>query len=197
MNKNASIFLRTRTGGISFDECARLCLTEPSFICETLTYEPVLNECKWSSYAGLYDVIGSDPFFIEAPGVYLYSSKAKPPSSIRVFKTILNVFINQNKENQFYDFIEYPFKVATEKELLEISVSSEEQCAYECSKQTKFTCRSFNLCKIEGVDTVNFRCLLSDSHNHNTERDPNLIFSPICTHYSSMPFSFLIKLDIT
>jgi hypothetical protein len=48
IKKNSSIFIKERKG-VSIDECCRLCLTEPSFSCQSLSYEPISRICKWSS----------------------------------------------------------------------------------------------------------------------------------------------------
>jgi hypothetical protein len=58
VSANASLFIRERIG-LTIDECARLCLSEPAFQCETLSYEPVLRECKWSSLTAL-DIAASN-----------------------------------------------------------------------------------------------------------------------------------------
>ncbi len=50
IENNKQLSIRKRDG-ISIDECARLCLTESTFRCESLTYNPN-SECKWSSYIG-------------------------------------------------------------------------------------------------------------------------------------------------
>lgn len=48
IKKNSSLFLRERNG-VSVDECARLCLTEPAFNCESFSFQSFKKECKWSS----------------------------------------------------------------------------------------------------------------------------------------------------
>lgn len=34
---------------ISVDECSRLCIYEPSFDCQSFTYNDETKECKWSN----------------------------------------------------------------------------------------------------------------------------------------------------
>lgn len=45
---NRDLFLRKKQM-ISIDECARLCITEPAFDCQTISYNDQTQECKWSS----------------------------------------------------------------------------------------------------------------------------------------------------
>ena len=35
--------------GVLVDECARLCITENSFDCQSFSYANFILECKWSS----------------------------------------------------------------------------------------------------------------------------------------------------
>ena len=67
---NESLSVRT---GISFDECAILCLGEQSFVCLSFTYSIGFRVCKWSSFnaniANLTDV------FDASSGVNLFRSK--------------------------------------------------------------------------------------------------------------------------
>ena len=51
IKKNKSLSIREKKG-VSVNECARLCLTEPSFDCQSMSYEAVVGECKWSSFVG-------------------------------------------------------------------------------------------------------------------------------------------------
>ena len=77
MIKDKSIIVRQKKG-ISIDECTRLCLKEPAFQCETLTYEPTLTECKWSSFVGslLLDV-KNNTFIMSKPGYTFFNSISK------------------------------------------------------------------------------------------------------------------------
>lgn len=46
-----------RKNRVSIDECARLCISETSFDCQSLSYLKDIQECKWSSLAFLSDNI--------------------------------------------------------------------------------------------------------------------------------------------
>jgi hypothetical protein len=50
LSLNPNILLRKKSG-ISIDECARLCVQEYGFECQTFTYGTGFKECKWSSIA--------------------------------------------------------------------------------------------------------------------------------------------------
>lgn len=71
-------------------------------------------------------------------------------------------------------------------------VTSESECAIKCNKESKFRCRSFNFC--DGVDGKSHRCLLSSTNVHNQDKDPNIIDTTLCSHYSSLIiFSYKIR----
>lgn len=84
-----------------------------------------------------------------------------------------------------YDYFELPFKVTALVDFSLSDVKSASECAFKCNVDQK--CRSFNLCK---KDDENFRCLLSDTNVHNTENDPNVVYSAICSHYSGKVLHF-------
>jgi hypothetical protein len=88
------------------------------------------------------------------------------------------------------DYEEYPFKISTEKEDRELITDSLDDCAYYCTSEKNFTCRSFSFCKQSVDEKVVYKCLLSKNHNDNLVRNPNLTVSDFCDHYSS-----IIKLD--
>lgn len=51
MASNKDLLVRSRDQ-VSIDECARLCLGEPAFICESMTYSNVRQQCRWSTLTG-------------------------------------------------------------------------------------------------------------------------------------------------
>jgi len=72
--KNLTISIRKRNG-ISIDECARLCVREPAFKCESLTYENSLTECKWSSVTvSLLESLSDSPLVIDSEGYTFFFS---------------------------------------------------------------------------------------------------------------------------
>lgn len=145
--------------GISIDECTRLCLKEPAFQCESLTYENTLTECKWSSVVvSVLTSVSSSPYIMSRNGSILF---ARDP---------------------LYTYIQYPFKTTTLTNSKIIDVDTENQCAFYCTNENSFTCKSFNLCKLDNK----YKCLLSESHVSNFEQNPDLVYTPICTHYSSL-----------
>ncbi len=93
-------------------------------------------------------------------------------------------------ENLLYNFYLFPSQVETQTDLKELTVNNPTECAFKCNIETSFTCRSFNLCD-EGVSgnplvtAKTYKCFLSENHNHNTDKDPNLQESYLCDHYSS------------
>ena len=61
-------------------------------------------------------------------------------------------------------------------------VNDERECALKCNSAKNIHCRSFNFC--EGANKK-FFCILSELNLNNDERDPQLVDSSLCTHYSS------------
>lgn len=158
--------IRSRKG-VSADECARLCVTEPSFKCESISYEPFIRDCKWSS---VYQ-----EFFNQLVNDYVVTADSY---------TIL-------VGNSLSNFIHYPFTISANTDLKEVIANSDEECAYKCNSESKFKCRSFNFCKLPNGDKVTYKCLLSDAHNNNPNNNANTTFSPLCDHYSSTHSSFI------
>ena len=89
-------------------------------------------------------------------------------------------------ENSLTDYEEYPFQTSTEKEDKELITDNAEGCAYYCTSEKNFTCRSFSLCRQSVEEKVVYKCLLSKNHNDNLIRNPNLTVSDFCDHYSSI-----------
>ncbi|RMZ95133.1 antigen B membrane [Brachionus plicatilis] len=160
IKQNNSIQFRQRKG-ISIDECARLCIKELAFRCDALTYESILRECKWSSITiDFLSDIDDNKYVIKKDGFFIYQ------------RDVISLFT------------EFPFTTATRGDLIEIIVKNEEECAYECSQEKKFKCRSFNLCDNPRDEKFKYRCLLSDKHTHDDDKNPDLIYSPTCRHFS-------------
>lgn len=90
------------------------------------------------------------------------------------------------KGEALYSYTEFPFTTASGTDLKEVKVRNENECAYKCNNEKNFKCRSFNLCDFSAEDDFKYRCLLSNSHTHDSEKDPNFIYSPICKHFSSI-----------
>lgn len=156
--------------GISIDECTRLCMRELAFRCESVTYEPIIRECKWASLINdFFSSIDNNNFVEKKDGYFLY------------LRDVL------------YNFIEFPFTIESGSDLRELKVRNENECAYSCNNEANFKCRSFNLCEFPAEDQFKFRCLLSDKHTHDTDKNPNLIYSPICKHFSSRKISINFK----
>ncbi|RNA22484.1 antigen B membrane, partial [Brachionus plicatilis] len=154
-SSNPSIISRKKSM-VSVDECARLCIFEPTFNCESFTFNDQTKECKWANLLLLTQNIT----------VSLSSIEAVNGSSLFI-------------RDPLYDYIEFPFKVTALVDYSLSNVISPSECAFKCN--TEKNCRSFNLCK---KDDETYRCLLSDSNVHNTEKDPNVVYSAICSHYS-------------
>jgi hypothetical protein len=75
IKKNKSLSIREKKG-VSVNECARLCLKEPAFDCQSMSYEAVVGECKWSSLVGaLADYVTNNPYLINRNGYTWYYSK--------------------------------------------------------------------------------------------------------------------------
>lgn len=81
-----------------------------------------------------------------------------------------------------FNYIEYPFKVTALVDYTVADVNTVNECAFKCDKDPKIKCRSFNFCK---KDDNTFRCLLSETNIHNIEKDPNIVYTALCSHYSS------------
>ncbi|CAF0709533.1 unnamed protein product [Brachionus calyciflorus] len=157
INQNPSVFLRKKSL-ITIDECSRLCITEPTFDCQTISYNDQTQECKWSS------------LLLLTPNSTVFATSIQ----ISEESTILI-------RDPLYNYIEYPFKVTALVDYSVTDVSSPNECAFNCDKESNLKCRSFNLCK---KDDEKYRCLLSNTNIHNTEKDPNVVYSAICSHYS-------------
>ena len=80
-----------------------------------------------------------------------------------------------------YNYEKYADKTTSLANSKVIDVSSVDECAVQCSGETNFTCRSFNYCNINS----NYKCLLSENHLNSAVKNPDVVFSPICSHYSS------------
>ena len=75
IKKNKSILIREKKG-VNVNECARLCLNEPAFDCQSLSFQAVIGECKWSSLVGaLADYLQDNPYLIVSPGYVWYYSE--------------------------------------------------------------------------------------------------------------------------
>lgn len=53
---NKSVTIRKR-GLISVSECARLCIAETAFVCESFTYEYKNYACAWGNVEGDIEII--------------------------------------------------------------------------------------------------------------------------------------------
>jgi hypothetical protein len=67
---NSNIILRKKSG-ISIDECARLCVQEYGFECQTFTYGTGFRECKWSPIENSE----ASKYLIETEDYSFFSSK--------------------------------------------------------------------------------------------------------------------------
>lgn len=86
-----------------------------------------------------------------------------------------------------YNYIKYPSKVTSIVDYTIDTVQTESQCAMKCNNEKKFKCRSFNFCDNE--DGNSHRCLLSTTNIHNIDKDPNVVTTSLCSHFSSnLPF---------
>lgn len=88
------------------------------------------------------------------------------------------------KGDPLYNYYLIPYQISADKDLKEYPVNSANECANQCNSEKDFKCRSFNLCdKIDGQ--TGYRCLLSNKHNHDKDKNSNLIYNVFCQHYSS------------
>lgn len=159
IKKNVTIFLRTKSG-ISVDECARLCLREPAFDCQSMSYDYPSQDCKWSSLVAAYepDDLTKIPYLTARNGHSFFL------------------------RDLLFNYYEFPYQVATITDYKVVEVQSKQICAYYCDVEADFKCRSFNFCKQpDGGPSL---CLLSMSNVHNTQQDPNIQSAPSCSHYS-------------
>ena len=88
-------------------------------------------------------------------------------------------------------FIEYQNTVSTSTYLFEMNVDSATDCAFLCTTEKKFKCKSFNLCEFNQQKDKKYKCLMSDTHNNYTSsssQSSTLTYSVICKHYSSKIF---------
>ncbi len=94
-----------------------------------------------------------------------------------------------------FDYVEYPSQILVEEYMKKTVVKSATDCAYACSSEKEFKCKSFNLCNKDA--SSQFNCLLSSSHNNYTADKTNMVFSAVCKHFSSILFFiFLVKLQL-
>lgn len=161
--------IRTRRG-VSIDECARLCRFEARFKCESMSYESISRDCKWSSiFYEFYN--GMNPYTDYSEDYLMYVS------------------------NSLQDYVLYPFTVAPENGLKEYTdATSSYQCAYKCTTEKEFKCKSFNFCEFFQGANFKVKCLISDKHTHDMNSD-NLTFSAVCSHYSSKLIKFRTHRD--
>jgi NADPH-dependent 7-cyano-7-deazaguanine reductase QueF-like protein len=154
--ENASMIVRQKKG-VSVEECARLCLTEPAFTCSILTYSDTFLECKWTSI---------------------------PRSNNEDFITIRNgytVFV----KDPLYNYFELPSKVTSLFDYINVPVKTAGDCAAACDSIDKIRCRSFNLCANAQDQPPGFTCLMSETNFYSSNKDPALIQTIFCSHYSS------------
>lgn len=152
--------VRQRTG-VSIDECARLCRTEARFRCESMSYDGIYRDCKWSS-------VFSE--FFEAANIYTNYSEG------------YTMFVS----NSLQDYVLYPYSVSSESDLKEYpDARTTYACAFKCTTEKDFKCKSFNFCEFFQGTGFTVKCLLSDKHNHEINATA-LTYSAICSHYSSL-----------
>lgn len=160
--QETTLQIRERTG-VSIDECARLCRTEPTFKCESMSHEIYFRICKWSNLFNVLNASTPNPYTNYSDGFTMYVSSA------------LN------------DYELYPYSVSTENDLKEVpNILSPNECAFKCTQESEFNCKSFNFCEYPLQSGVKQRCLLSNKHNHELTRNGSVAFSPVCDHYSSL-----------
>lgn len=154
ISMNSSHFIRERKG-VTINECARLCLTEPAFQCESMTYR-YTKDCKWSSLTGEFGdrIVGNNNFISQTDFTW-YTRDA------------------------LYDYTKFEDQTSSVQDAVYTDVSSASECARACSKSDE-ACRSFNLCKID----KKLKCYISSNHMSSSVNDPSNQFSPICDHYS-------------
>jgi len=148
-----TIFLRSREL-VSIDECSRLCLQEPAFICESLTFSSATQSCKWSSLGMLNS------------NQYLLSNNQ-------------TITFNWFARDVLFNYERFPEQTTSVQDNFYIEVESVYECANICSKEPN-TCRSFNLCQVDGK----YKCVVSSNHVNSVDANPEITYSPICDHYS-------------
>lgn len=125
-----------------------------------MTYSKIYRECKWVSLPNIYEVIDTE-----------FATAIMPAETYELFV-----------RDPVYNYLKYPFKVTSLVSNEQEDVRSETECALKCSYSKTLTCRSFNFCKVKEGQ---FRCLLSDTNIHSIDKDPNVVDSVDCDHYSS------------
>lgn len=176
----------SQRSGVSFDECALLCLGEQSFICLSFTYGVSFRICKWSSFNA--NVPNLDVVFDASSGINLFRSKLK--SKLYSFLGLcLKKKIVILIEDLLANYIKYEFQVTTDTDYIVMDVSSANDCAYKCNTELSFKCRSFNVCDQKGT----LKCLLSHSNIH---RLGNVTEAKECSHYSSKNLTSALKVHL-
>jgi len=150
---NDAIFLRSRDH-VTIDECARLCLREPAFICESMTFSNARQACKWSSLG------------VDNSKNYLVTNMD-------------TATVNWLTRDVLFNYEKLKEQTTSVQDSFYIDVESVNECAKICSREPN-TCRSFNLCQIDGKA----KCLVSSNHVNSVDANPDLTYSPICDHYS-------------
>ncbi len=183
--KNSSLIIRKKIG-TSVDECARLCLREAAFDCLVMTYSALNLECKWSSVLYSYDGFSNNNFISIREEYSLFLSNHTNQLHFEPQFPILysEYFFFVSLEDPLYDFIEYPYKIATNVDYKESTVTTSNECAYECITNKKIRCRSFNYCQ-NPQDENTFKCLLSETNINSVDKNPNIVFTSLCSHFSS------------
>ncbi len=153
------IAFRQKTG-ISIDECARLCLFEPAFTCSVMSYSDIFMDCKWASFP--------------------QGSTGGSTTDLVLVREKYSFFVR----DPLYDYFEYPLKVTSVFDFVTVEVSSKAECAYACNDQKKIRCRSFNLCR-QKISSAKFDCLLSETNLYSSQKDPTLVETNLCSHFSS------------
>jgi hypothetical protein len=82
----------------------------------------------------------------------------------------------------FYNYAKYPYQVTGVLGVKSVEVKDARECAMKCNKATDIHCRSFNFCQGQNDK---YRCVLSELNVHSEDRNPDLVDSAICDHYSS------------
>lgn len=157
---NKTIYWHQRKGA-SLEECSRLCLFEPQFVCNLMSYSQTFLDCKWSSLPYPRDLDSEDT----------------------------TVYISQRDQYQLYirnplsNYVEYPFKVTSLFNYKVVEADDASMCASLCSSNQEIKCRSFNLCK-KNQDDEKYSCYLSETNLANPGKNPNLTETVLCSHYS-------------
>jgi hypothetical protein len=163
MQKNNLTFKLRKKQGVSIEECSRLCLFEPSFECNIMTYSQLYSDCKWSSLP------------------YPRESTSNADNTVYITtRENYSAFI----KDPLYNYVQYFQQVTSVFNYNQSEVSSVNECAYACNTQKDIRCRSFNFCKKEN-DENSYYCLLSGTNVHNNDNHPNNVTTNLCLLYSS------------